>query len=235
MYGFFGSLLVLILLSFQGLCQGSKSDSIRTSAKDSVNSPSYVSVGLDVSRLLLSSIPSGLSGAEMSVDFRKQKILTDFHIGFANHSKDFATYRATSNGIYSGLGISRSLYKDEANVLAFGLRVMGSSFNYQPKSVLINRYAALGVDKVVLPESKNFAVWGELNAVVRTRITGWFMMGFELRVKTMFYKQFSGFAPYFVPGYGIGKNSFSPGINYFIFVQIPKGKSRVGKTDKNIP
>jgi len=228
-YGFSGSLALIILFALTAVSQDQKTGSEKKVSTDSISHPVFISAGVDVSRLLFNVLSTPYKGGEVSLDVRRRSLLGDFHFGFGQHSKSLERYRAKSSGIYYGIGISKSLFKEESNVLAFGLRLAGSSFQYQPKNIQVPIFPT-GYD-LVNPEAVScFALWGELNAVVRTRLAGWIMMGFELRLKSKVFAKTEGFTPYFIPGYGLFKNAFSPGINYFIFVQIPNGTKRGGKT-----
>lgn len=218
-----------MFFSLTAFGQDVKSGSGKKTENDSIVHPLFVSLGLDVSRLLFNVLSTSYKGGEVSIDARRKGILADFHFGFGQHAKSLERYRAKSSGVYYGIGLSKSLFKEEANVLAFGLRLAGSSFQYQAQNVEVPVFPT-GYD-LVSPESGScFAMWGEVNAIVRTRLAGWIMMGFELRLKSKVFTKTEGFTPYFIPGYGLYENAFSPGINYFIFVQIPRGKIRGSKT-----
>jgi len=227
--GFSGSLILIILFSLNAVCQDGKKASEKKDSTDSISHPVFISVGVDVSRLLFNVLSTPYTGGEVSLDVRRRSVLGDFHFGIGQHSKSLERYRAKSSGIYYGFGISKSLLNEESNVVALGLRLAGSSFQFQPQNIQIPIFPT-GYD-LITPESGScFAMWGELNATVRTRLAGWIMMGFELRMKSKVFTKTERFSPYFIPGYGLFKNAFSPGINYFIFVQIPNGSKRGGKT-----
>jgi hypothetical protein len=189
----------------------------------------FISAGVDVSRLLFNFLSTPYKGGEVSLDVRRKGLMGDVHFGFGQHLKSLERYKSTSSGIYYGIGISKSLFKEESNVLCFGLRLAGSTFQYQPQNVLVPAFPT-GYDQVNMKAASCFSMWSEVNATVRTRLSGWIMMGFELRMKLKFLTETKGNTPYFIPGYGLNKNAFSPGINYFIFVQIPNGSKRGGKT-----
>jgi len=229
MSGFSGSLLLMMLFTLSGHCQDKRSFSVDKSVKDSASRPMFISVGVDVSRFLFNVLSTPYKGGEVSIDLRKNGLLFDFHFGFGQHSKSFERFRAKSSGIYYGIGISKSLFMEEENVLCFGLRLVGSSFQYQPQNVQIPAFPN-GYNLVNLGAGSCFSMWSEGNATVRTKLSGIVMMGFELRMKLTLLKKIEGNTPYFIPGYGLYKNAFSPGINYFIFVQIPNGTKRGGKT-----
>jgi hypothetical protein len=228
-FRFSGSLILIILFSLSAFSQDQKSAAGKKVSTDSISHPVFISVGVDVSRLLFNVLSTPYKGGEVSLDVRNRSVLGDFHFGFGQHSKSLERYRAKSSGVYYGIGISKSLFLEESNVLAFGLRLAGSSFQYQPQNIQVPLFPT-GYDLFNPQAGSCFAMWGELNAIVRTRLTGWIMMGFELRMKSKVFTKTEGFTPYFIPGYGLFKNAFSPGINYFIFVQIPNGTKRGGKT-----
>jgi hypothetical protein len=230
MSGFFGSLLFMLFLPCLIYGQGKDSTRTITPPPDTISVPHYFSFGFDVSRLFLSVTGTPFKGGEVSFDFRRKGILYDLHVGVVDHTKDLTVYTANSNGFYCGLGISKSLIDDESNLLSFGVRLVGSSYTYQPGNVKLPDFAEKSFDLFDLPATNNSAMWGEINGSVRTRITGWIMMGFEVRMKGILFNRKAGFTPYFIPGYGLAKNAFAPGVNYFIFVQIPKGKNRASKT-----
>lgn len=227
--GFSGSLILIILFSISGFCQDQESAPVPTIASDTVSHPVFISAGVDVSRLLFNVLSTSYKGGEVSLDVRRKGLMGDFHFGFGQHSRSLERYKAKSSGIYYGIGISKSLFKEEANVLCFGLRLTGSSFQYQSQNAQVPVFPT-GYDLVDQKAVSCFALWSEVNATVRTRLAGWIMMGFELRMKLKLTSKTKGITPYFIPGYGLYKNAFSPGINYFIFVQIPNGTKRGGKT-----
>jgi len=227
--GFSGSLILIMLFSLTAFCQEEKSAPGKNLVADSAFHTAFVSVGVDVSRLLFNFLSTSYKGGEASLDVRRKGLMGDFHFGFGQHSKSLERYSAKSSGIYCGFGISKSLFKEEGNMLAFGLRLAGSSFQYQPQNIQVPVFPT-GYELVNPAAGSCFAMWSEVNAVVRTRLTGWIMMGFELRMKAILFTKTEGFTPYFIPGYGMRENTFSPGINYFMFVQISNGIKRDGKT-----
>lgn len=228
-FGFTGSLILIILFSLTAFCQDEKSVSGKKINNDSIVHPVFISAGVDVSRLLFNVLSTPYKGGEVSLDVRRNGLMGDFHFGFGQHTKSLERYRPKSSGVYYGIGMSKSLFKEEANVLCFGLRLAGSTFQYQSQDIEVPVFPA-GYDLVSPDAVSCFAMWSEVNASVRTRLSGWIMMGFDLRMKLKMFSKTEGITPYFIPGYGLYKNAFSPGINYFIFVQIPNGTKRGGKT-----
>jgi hypothetical protein len=226
MSGFIGSILFLLCFALNA-----KASIGSEPKKDSTGKgPVFLSLGFDLSRIFLSTVRTGFQAGELSVDFRKKGWLAGSHVGFASQEKTFETYLARTQGFYGSLGLARSLFQEEENVLAFGLGLAGSSFSYQPRSVQLVRFPEEGTDRMDLPAKKGSFLWMELTSSIRTRLYGWIMMGFDIRLKGKLKGPKEDLSPYFIPGYGLAGNSFNPGFNYYIFVQIPKGKPRVGKT-----
>jgi len=227
MLRFFGSLIsVFLFFAFSGFSQ----DSTRVLVSDTssrVKHPVYHSFGIDVSRIFLTALPGSFSGFEGSYDYRKGPFSGQFHLGQVSHSKDLARYTARSNGFYLSSGIAKNFISDKENVVGFGLGLGFSSFRYKASNLLIMPLAGRNGALAELPTSTNFSSWVELFGSVKTKVSGLVMMGFEVRLKARVWNYNDGFPSYFSPGYGLSRNGFNPGFNYYLFIQI-RGSKRHG-------
>jgi len=231
MLKFFGRLLFLLFI-FPLVGKGQ--DSLKVSKADSLKlkpTPAYLSLGVDLSRIFLSSMNLPFNGLESSVDYRKGPISGQFHFGYVSHSKPLKQYSAASDGFYLLGGVAKNLISDPENVLGFGLRLGLSSYTYKVSDAVVSYFPGNETRNLNFPAGSNLVSWVEFVGTVKTRVTGMIMMGLEVRLKTRIWEKYDGFPPYFSPGYGLSRNGFNPGLNYFLFIQIPKGKGHVSKVN----
>jgi hypothetical protein len=184
-------------------------------------------LGLDVSRLFLSAIRSDFNGGEVSLDYNPNKYLYEVHLGYARHSDRLENYKPVSEGFYGSIGFSKNIFQESDNILGFGARLAGSSWNFQPQNVKIKDGFQNQEIMLDLEESKCQALWAEVVATMRAKVVGSLMMGFEIRVKGLLHSKAGNYQPYAIPGYGLYNNKISLGFNYFIFFNLPTQKLKV--------
>lgn len=188
-----------------------------TLAKAKSRQPVFFRMGADLSRIFLSNTRSNFSGFEVSANGSFNRWVVEFYGGYAKHQNTLSNFDAWSSGSYGSIGISRNSFSDQKNLLLFGLRLAGSSYQYQPRNINLGA----GTPLLELAQEKHTALWLELVGAIRSEILPWLMVGFEVRVKPRIYASMGQQTPYQTPGYGLNENNISLGFNYYAFITLP--------------
>jgi hypothetical protein len=226
MYRLCISLIAVLICSLAEAQVSARKDSLAVadSLRKSERIPTRFRVGLDVSRLFLSGIERKYRAGEASLDVNRGRLIAGFHLGFAERSISLTGQEAFSSGLYSSLGVSRNLFSESDNILAFGGRFAGSLYRYQPRQVALQNPYTGQTELADIAEGSGKLFWLEFVSTMRVKLAGWIMAGFEIRLKYRLWGSHSADTPYFIPGYGLQENRMSPGFNYFIYLQLPNGK-----------
>lgn len=185
---------------------------------------SRIRLGFDLSKTILSLTQSRFRGGEVCIDYNRDRVLFEAHVGFAEHGRSLSTYTPISKGVYYSAGVGKNVFHESDNILLGGLRIAGSNFNYRATNVQItNPYSEFPLNGQV-PESQCSAIWAEAICGMRAKVVWWIQMGFEIRVKALLQSKTDGFTPYIVPGYGYYSNKASVGFNYFVYINLPTQK-----------
>lgn len=204
----------LILRSGISFGQALANDSL---AKAKNPQPVYLRLGADLSRFFLSSTRSNFSGFEFSANGNFNRWVAECNVGFARHQQTLANFTAWSSGSYGSIGLARNTFSDQKNLLLFGLRIAGSSYQYQPRNINLGG----GIPLIELTKENHTTLWFEFVGAIRSEILPWLMIGFEVRVKPRIYTSDGQQTPYQIPGYGLYENNVSLGFNYYAYLTLP--------------
>jgi Domain of unknown function (DUF6048) len=144
--------------------------------------------------------------------------------GHQNFEYSQYNYSYLSNGFFVRAGIDFNMIKPfEAAgkyYAGFGLRYGISLYNSGFPSYEHDNYWGTGTGSV--PSSFHVAHFIEVNPGIRTDIFKNISIGWNIRLRLMVYSGTDkDLKSVFVPGFGNGAKSFSPGINYYIILNIP--------------
>jgi Domain of unknown function (DUF6048) len=133
-------------------------------------------------------------------------------------------YSWLSNGVFFRSGIDFNMIKPfEAAgkyYAGIGLRYGLSIYRSEVPSFQHDNYWGTGTG--FIPSSMHVAHFVEVDPGIRTEILKDISIGWNLRLRLMIYSGAKkDLKPVSVPGYGNGVSSFSPGINYYLIINIP--------------
>ena len=156
-------------------------------------------------------------------DTKKSFVLEAGYQNFS-YSQDNYSYSWLSNGIFVRGGIDFNMIKPFEAIgkyyAGIGLRYGLSLYNSEVPSFKHDNYWGTGTSSVAA--SRHLAHFIELCPGIKTEILKNMSIGWNLRLRFMIYPGTGkNLKPISVPGYGNGAKSFSPGINYYIIINIP--------------
>jgi hypothetical protein len=144
--------------------------------------------------------------------------------GYQNFKYFQYNYNWVSNGVFFRGGIDFNMIKPfEAAgkyYAGIGLRYGLSIYNSAVPSFQHDNYWGTGIGSI--PSSTHVAHFFEVDPGIKTDILKNLSIGWNLRLRFLVYSGTGkDFKPVSIPGYGNGVKSFSPGINYYIIINIP--------------
>jgi hypothetical protein len=224
-----------------------QSKPIDTKPKDTVvYEQSYgIRIGLDLSRLITSSLDENYTGAELVADYRlTQDLYIAAELGAEDKTQQEDLYNFNTSGSYIKVGVDRNTYANwygEKNLIFYGGRIGFSSF-----SNTINNYQIFDNNRYWNPEafatasetpeefSGRTASW--LEAVLGTKVELFpnIYLGASVRLGFLFTDANEGRFPIlFVPGFNkvTWDSKFGVGYNYSIsyFLPLYKKKNKIKK------
>lgn len=165
-----------------------------------------------------------------------EKISAIFVAGRSDYS--YARYRDTSflmydyrtNGVYFRTGFDINLLKPDKSqgkyAVGIGFRYGLSHFKYEIPAITHENYWGRSVTSV--PSTDEWAHFIEVTPSVRAEIVKNLSMGWSFSLRKIVDPGTGRhLKPVYLPGYGNGSKSFSPGFNYFIIWSIPFKNKRV--------
>lgn len=224
-----------------------QSKPIDLNPKDSVEYKQYygISLGLDLSRLIVSSLDENYSGFEIVADYRlTQNLYLAAELGNENKTKQEDLYNFTTSGSYLKVGVNKNNYANwygERNLIYLGGRLAFSTFentlnNYQYFNT--NRYwnPTDFQNGSAVPEkfSGLSATWLEAVFGTKVELFSNLYMGASIRLGLILsQKEDQRFPNLYIPGFNkVTDNSrFGVGYNYSIsyFLPLYKKKNKVTK------
>jgi hypothetical protein len=144
--------------------------------------------------------------------------------GYQNFKYSQYNYSYLSNGIFVRGGVDFNVIKPfEAAgkyYAGIGLRYGLSIYRTGFPSFQHDNYWGTGTG--FIPSSIHVAHFVEVDPGIRTEILKDISIGWNLRLRLMIYSGAKkDLKPVSVPGYGNGVSAFSPGINYYLIINIP--------------
>ncbi len=229
------------------VCAYSQNKPIDTQPKDTaVYKQSYgIRVGLDLSRIILSSLDDNYTGLELVGDYRlTEDIYIAAELGNENKTKQEDLYNFTTSGSYLKVGVDRNTYANwygEQNLIFYGGRLGFSTF-----SNTLNNYQLFDTNRYWNPEG--FATGSETEEEFSGRTASWIeavlgtkvelfsniYLGASIRLGFLFTDAQDGRFPIlYVPGFNkvTWDSKFGVGYNYSIsyFLPLYKKNKKVKK------
>lgn len=224
-----------------------QSKPIDTKPKDTiVYEQSYgIRIGLDLSRIIISSLDENYTGVELVADYRlTQDLYIAAELGAEDKTKQEDLYNFNTSGSYVKVGIDRNTYANwygEKNLIFYGGRFGFSSF-----SNTLNNYQIFDNNRYWNPEA--FATGSETPEEFSGRTASWIeaifgtkvelfpniYLGASVRLGYLFMDaNLDRFPILFVPGFNkvTWDSKFGVGYNYSIsyFLPLYKKKNKVKK------
>ncbi len=196
-------------------------------AQDSIRIPLKIRVGADISGpfyYFADSAKTRLSiEGSVSVDLNT-KMAAVVEAGFASFNYEQYNYKYSAKGTFVRVGVDFNLIQPEMTqgkyYAGIGLRYGLSLYNAEVPFYEHENY--WGSVTGSIPPSTYLGHFIEASPGIRTEIFKNFSIGWAIRLRILVY---SGTdrdqKPVYLPGYGNGTKSFSPGINYYIVWSIP--------------
>jgi len=185
-------------------------------------SPTGVRFGLDIAGPIYNLFEPTISNYEGMADIDFGKFFGVVEIGQGSYKSTDTPTSYTSNGFFYRVGADVNLTAKDSklNILFFGLRYATSSFNETLSGELAN--GGWGINPISSEQNKSSVNWVEMNIGLRVRILKSFFMGYVVRFKLLKHNTFSegNFDTYFIPGYGVAKNTSNWGIGYYVQYRI---------------
>ena len=159
-----------------------------------------------------------------------EKISAIFIAGHTTYSSpkyrdtSFLLYDYRVKGLYFRAGFDINLLKPEKSqgkyAIGFGIRYGISHFKYEIPAITRENYWGRSVTSV--PTTDEWAHYVEITPGVRAEVFKNISMGWTVSLRKMIDPGTGRhLKPVYLPGYGNGSKSFSPGFNYFIIWSIP--------------
>ena len=142
----------------------------------------------------------------------------------------FLMYDYRSKGFFFRAGFDVNLLKPEKSQgkysIGIGIRYGISHFKYEIPAITSENYWGRSVTSV--PTTDEWAHYIEFTPGVRAELFKNFSMGWTVSLRKMIDPGTGRhLKPVYLPGYGNGAKSFSPGFNYFIIWSIPFKKKQI--------
>jgi hypothetical protein len=189
-------------------------------------------IGLDVNKLVNSSISNIYDGFELNADYRiSNKLYIASEIGLIDNTEDEEHLNFTTKGTYIKSGIDYNMYTnwlDMQNMIFAGFRIGYSDFDQT-----INNYTIYDTNNQIWGQSfinipiKNedlSSLWVELIIGVKAEIFNNLFLGFNLEVKKMINSEIkNNIQNMYVPGFNktFEGSSFGVGFGYKLSYLIP--------------
>jgi len=209
----------------------------KTAAQDTIQFPMKVRIGLEAAgsaKYFFEKDRLNLEGY-ISTDLN-EKYSFVFIAGHSNFS--YARYRDTSfliydyrtKGFYFRTGFDINLIKPKKSqgkyAVGFGLRYGLSLFTYDIPTITHENY--WGKYQTSVSSTDEWAHFFEITPFVRAEIIKNISLGWTVSLRKMIDPGTGQhLKPVYLPGYGNGSKSFSPGISYFIIWSIPFKSRRI--------
>ena len=210
---------------------------IRLFAQDTVQFPLKIRMGFEAAgsaKYFYEKDRVNLEGY-VSADLN-EKYSFVFTAGRSDYS--YARYRGTSflmydyrtTGFYLRTGFDVNLIKPEKSqgkyAVGLGLRYGLSHFTYDLPAITHENY--WGKYQASVPSTNEWAHFIEITPYVRAEIIKNLSLGWTISLRKMIDPGTGQhLKPVYLPGYGNGSKSFSPGLSYFIIWSIPFKTKRI--------
>lgn len=223
--------LLLTLLFISQICYAETADSlienISKPKKIKTKSFNYFRIGLDLSKLLASSVQNNYHTFEAQVDatFRKNlNLATEF--GYAKSMVKSEVLSFSSNNIFMTIGADKSFlnkeFEGDYDNAFVGLRYGMSLVNRSEASYVIFD-DVWGNATGIIPQQNFYTHWFELNAGFKMEIIKNVFTGWNIRFRALINPdKFEELPPAYLAGYGRADKNSAMGYNFYILYGIGK-------------
>ena len=211
-----------------------QNDSIPKQVKDStrIKLQYGLRLGVDIGKLLRTTLDDEYSGFEISGDFRiKKRLYIAGEIGIEEKKTVNDYLDITSNGTYLKAGIDYNTYENWLNMdnmIYFGFRVGASTFSHDLNSATVYTTNQYWSPQLTLTEKREFsgltAVWTEVLLGMKVELFNNFYMGLNVQLKVMgTQSRPDNFENVYIPGFGktFDSSSIGAGYSYVLSYRIP--------------
>ncbi|TNJ42153.1 hypothetical protein KFZ70_15440 [Tamlana fucoidanivorans] len=223
-------LVITLVLSFNSLAQN---DSIPTVNDEAIPSKSNdasevklkygLRLGVDIGKIIRSSIDDDYTGFEILGDFRlKKDLYIAAELGTEERNTITDYLDITTSGSYLKAGIDYNMYEnwlDMDNMIFAGFRVGASTFSHDLNSASIYTTNQYWSPQLTLTEKIEFkdltAFWAELMLGIKAELFTNFFMGLNVQLKFLVNEKDPGnFANLYIPGFNKNYDGSSIGVGY---------------------
>lgn len=180
--------------------------------------PTGVRVGIDIAGPIYNQFEPKISNYEIMADIDFSKFFFVVEMGKGDYKSNESVTNYSNSGFFYRIGADVNMTAKDANLntLYFGLRYATASFSETLKGVLPS--PSWGDTSIDAEQQDSRANWVEMNMGMRVRILNSFFAGYALRFKLFKHNTYSEakFESYFIPGYGLARNTTNWGISYYI-------------------
>ena len=199
---------------------------------------SALSVGFDLSRLLLTYLTPADRRFEVTADWNLNKHFICAELGQATDTYHGLGYNYFSNGSYLRLGYEKNVLINTEDIYFVGARYGISNYRFKADDVHLRGdsvgLAFYGNPSFSVPEKAVQAQWVEFVTGLKVKLLPSVYMGFTARLKLKLSETDNGaFQSMYIPGYGTEGNSANVGFNYYLQVRIPYRKKIVKLVDED--
>lgn len=211
-----------------------QNDSIQEPVKDSttIKLQYGLRLGVDIGKLIRTSIDEEFKGFEVSGDFRiKKRLYIAGEIGVEEKNTATDYLDITSKGSYLKAGIDYNSYENWLNMdnmIYFGFRVGASTFSHDLNSATVYTTNQYWSPQLTLLEKREFsgltAVWSEIILGMKVELFNNLFMGLNVQLKIMGTQtRPNNFENVFIPGFGktFDSSSIGAGYSYTLSYRIP--------------
>jgi hypothetical protein len=192
-------------------------------------------VGMDINKLVNSSLNNNYNGIELNADYRlNNKLYIATEIGFSENNVIEEYLDFTSKGNYLKAGIDYNMYNNwlsMQNMIFSGIRIGYSKFDQNINSYTIydtnNQTWGQSFINIPIKNTNLSSLWIELILGVKAELFNNLFLGFNLEVKKMINSEIkNNIQNLYVPGFNKTHegSSFGVGFGYKISYLIPVKK-----------
>lgn len=196
---------------------------------DTTRSVRGISLGLDLSRFLVTVLEPVHNNFEFSLGFSvTDNIQLQAEGGYLNVDFSDSTYIYKQSGSYYRFGAEYNMLKrqpGELDQVYLGLMYGYSPYSHEAEKIFISD-GYWGTGEGSLPLTQNSAHWIEMKGGIRVELWKNLFVGYALRLR--FYLTGNTdpkLEPYLIPGFGKSEKTTAIGMSYSVFYRIPIGGS----------
>ena len=198
------------------------------SGQDKVPVPRTIKIGADIYGPLYNIYDRKTKNIEgfLSVDIDTGKSVV-LEVGHLSYEYSQYNYDYLNNGLFLRLGMDFNLLKPETAIgkyyAGIGLRYGLSIFTSKVPSLKHDNYWGTATGSI--PSSTHNAHFIEVSPGLRSELFKNVEIGWTIRLRILIYSSTGkDLKAVYIPGFGNGTRSFSPGVNYYIIISIPYKK-----------